>query len=162
SSGERSLVMSSPANDDGDRRANRMPAWARDEPSFDTGRRLQDEIAAEVQRLNPARVAPLPDAHFQPRHEDSGAAGRKAGSPARPYHPEDPRRTPRRMQPNGPTPVQPPPRVEASGSRWGLTARLAGAAVLAIVVTVFVMRSPWFASGDRSVPLDTKDTGKEA
>jgi hypothetical protein len=155
---DRSLVMSSPANDDGDRRASRVPPWARDEQQYDA-RRLHDEIAAEVQRLKPARAASPPDTDFQAPHEDERARIRRPASAAQPFSPEGTVRGARRQPSIDPVPMQSPPKRDSGGATWGMVPRLLGAAVLSIVVTVFVMRTFWVSSSDRSVIRDGNEVG---
>jgi hypothetical protein len=153
---DRSLVMSSPANDDGDRRASRVPPWARDEQQYDA-RRLHDEIAAEVQRLKPARAASPPDTDFQAHHEDERARIRRPASAAQPFSPEGTVRGARRQPSIDPVPMQSPPKRDSGGATWGMVPRLLGAAVLSIIVTVFVMRTFWVSSSDRSVTGDSNE-----
>jgi hypothetical protein len=151
--------MSSPVNDDGDRRAMHVPPWAKDERRYDDKRRLQDEIAAEVQRLKPARAALPPDGefHFQARHEDDGAGHRKSGSGAEPLNLRDARRMARHSPSSGPVPAHAPPKAEPAGSTWGIVPRLVGAAALAVVVAVFVTKAGWFSSIDGSAARDTNE-----
>jgi hypothetical protein len=150
--------MSSPANDDGDRRASRVPPWARDEQQYDA-RRLHDEIAAEVQRLKPARPASPPDTDFQAHHEDERARIRRPASAAQPFNPEVTTRAARRSPSIDPVQMQTPPKRESNRPGWGMASRLIGAAILSIVVTVFVMRTFWAPSSDRSVVHDRNETG---
>ena len=150
--------MSSPVNDDGDnRRAVNVPAWAKDERRYDDKRRLHDEIVAEVQRLKPARGSSPADTDFQTRYEDDRPGVRKPAAATEPFNPQEARRGARRSQSIDPVPAQAPPKLESGGSTWGIVPRLAGAAVLAIVVAVFVTRSGWFPSIDSSVTRDNNE-----
>lgn len=141
--------MSSPVNDNLDRRAMYAPPWARDEKADDDARRIQAEIASAAERLKPrqqsASVQQLNQARQDIRQDIRQAARRDEGrldtsradlDDDEQFDIEDAIRdawVSSRLDP-----VRMPPPPKADGPTWGMLSRLTGAAGFAVIVALFV------------------------
>jgi hypothetical protein len=162
--------MSSPVNDDRDKRAMYVPPWARDELRDEETRRIHAEIVAAAERLKPAapppaspkpqRPAPPREADFPMRAERPSKASMAASNPADgPFDVESAMRD--AWEPSGldPAGMAPPPQ---SKMNWSLVSRLAGAGGFAAIVALFVIGAIPMPSIDISLSRDHKDANAAA
>jgi hypothetical protein len=151
--------MSSPVNDDLDRRAMYAPPWARDERDDDETRRIQAEIASAAERLKPrkqsAQVHQIHQARQDRRRDEVRLDASKADlDDEEQFDIEDAVRdawVSSRLDP-----VRMPPPPKADGPTWGMLSRLTGAAGFAVVVALFVTGAIPMPSINISLPRDDR------
>jgi hypothetical protein len=138
--------MSSPVNDNLDRRSMYAPPWARDEKADEEARRIKAEIAAAAERLKPRQAAPVQQIHQSRQDMRARPDMRRDGALLDPskadldddeqFDIEDAIRdawVSSRLDP-----VRMPPPPKADGPTWGMLSRLTGAAGFAVIVALFV------------------------
>lgn len=128
--------MSSPVQDDRDRRAMYAPPWARAEHSDDDARRIQAEIVAAAERL---KVQPQEQpARPETRHERGRTDASRSYPPEGQFDLEDAIRNEWADSRLDPVRMAPPPAFAQGGTTLGMLSRLTGAAGFAAIIALFV------------------------
>jgi hypothetical protein len=149
--------MSSPVQDDRDKRAMYVPPWARDEMHDEETRRIHAEILEAAERLKPP--APLqrptlaPDADFSARL-NAGGGPDASGDTRDDWQPDGSGRE------SAAVPEPHEPRLRRSP--WSTLSRLAGVAGFAAVVALFVTGAIPLPAIDVSLSRDHKDANAAA
>src|SRR5262245_16866287 len=152
--------MSSPVNDNIDRRSMYAPPWARDEHNDEDTRRVQAEIASAAERLKGQPQSPRAAAHRiqQARRAEARAEAARALPEEEQFDIEDAIRdawVSSRLDP-----VRMPPPPKADGPTWGMLSRLTGAAGFAVIVALFVTGAIPMPSINISLPRGDDRAGR--
>jgi hypothetical protein len=143
--------MSSPVNDNQDRRSMYAPPWARDEQNDEDTRRVQAEIVSAAERLKAQQQQSRAAAK---RRDEARAEAAKPLPGEERFDLEDAIRdawVSSRLDP-----VRMPPPPKADGPTWGMLSRLTGAAGFAVIVALFVTGAIPMPSISISLPRDDR------
>jgi len=158
---DRRLVMSSPVNDNIDKRAMYAPPWAREAHDDEDNRRVQAEIASAAERLKgqPQSSRAAAQQIQQARRAEARADAARTPLPEEEqFDIEDAIRdawVSSRLDP-----VRMPPPPKADGPTWGMLSRLTGAAGFAVIVALFVTGAIPMPSINISLPRGDDRAGR--